>query len=636
MVLQEIGNSGYDYVQDTTPSNADIGESWLKTINDNPTELIYTDGGWVKSDTSKLIESNLDQPLSDSFNSTLESIDSFETKMTENFAQFRFDQAKNEGNFSSGIYSSFSTLNKILSSTAGVYTNISPYYCSLARVSKNGTYKDGASLNYSYDASTVAKTYLKFIGSTTTSNYNTTSVIGNGGTMNLNTPGNVSPTGPLNDNPRLKMTGSKRVNNTGVGGGVKAVLAPGSKSVNAQGDSISNTTLTLNPTTHTDTDYSNYKVDDDQNQTWSFSNPPSTIQKVRIRTGSYHYSEDSQYNSTTIFEAGNYNSTKISPVGRYTYYNIGLGNGTDGNSASVTLGGDAVYTNNGGIPITSMKAYGKKPNSVDVNIDNVAGTQTYDVSNGSVTINVGVTKNTSQIEITPDQGKVSWSLNWDETYNTSSPSVSYGSNTVSYSGGLSETTTVERELTGLSASDDLSVSTNSGNVELELDAVGVTKTKNPEVSVNGNSVSYTGTLNDGETVDMTSDINESWINTGSNSLNFTVSTNTNNGEFKIDHRIGGNVGNVIFSEKDIGVNPSTVVLSQTVSNVSLSNTSADITYTITDSSNNSVTIDQTQIDTEVDVSSALTDSKITLTVNLSRGSGTVSSPRLEEVAAYFN
>jgi hypothetical protein len=40
-----IGGSGFDYVQNTTPSGADFGESWLDTSTDPPQQKVYADLG---------------------------------------------------------------------------------------------------------------------------------------------------------------------------------------------------------------------------------------------------------------------------------------------------------------------------------------------------------------------------------------------------------------------------------------------------------------------------------------------------------------------------------------------------------------------------------------------------------------
>jgi hypothetical protein len=68
MVLQEIGGGGYDYVQNTTPSGPDIGESWLDTSVDPPVGKVYADvgsgGSWLQTESDSTISENLDAKVS--------------------------------------------------------------------------------------------------------------------------------------------------------------------------------------------------------------------------------------------------------------------------------------------------------------------------------------------------------------------------------------------------------------------------------------------------------------------------------------------------------------------------------------------------------------------------------------------
>lgn len=89
-------------------------------------------------------------------------------------------------------------------------------------------------------------------------------------------------------------------------------------------------------------------------------------------------------------------------------------------------------------------------------------------------------------------------------------------------------------------------------------------------------------------------------------------------------------GSVTHSSETFDFIPTTVVVTQETKTM---DANADVTYTITDGNGNSVTVDQTQLDTEVSTSS-FTSATIDVTANLS-SSDNSANVQLSEWAAYF-
>jgi len=110
---------------------------------------------------------------------------------------------------------------------------------------------------------------------------------------------------------------------------------------------------------------------------------------------------------------------------------------------------------------------------------------------------------------------------------TDSPSVDTdgdGTADASHSGVLGEGETATAELANLTTSTDTaSVSTVSGEVDLAFKFQERAETKDPSIGVNANSggwLNHTGTLNDGETVNLTG--NSSWLQNGTNQVTVSM------------------------------------------------------------------------------------------------------------------
>lgn len=140
------------------------------------------------------------------------------------------------------------------------------------------------------------------------------------------------------------------------------------------------------------------------------------------------------------------------------------------------------------------------------------------------TSSIDVTTDTTQIIIdNTGGGSVSWDLSYDDVSKTTDPSVTIDGSTVSHSGTLGDGETVTESVTLSPGSTSIDVST-GGDVIVSASWTEVTETTNPVVELNDETVSHSGTLADGETVSLAA--NDSWIAEGQNTVNVSIGDGT--------------------------------------------------------------------------------------------------------------
>lgn len=155
---------------------------------------------------------------------------------------------------------------------------------------------------------------------------------------------------------------------------------------------------------------------------------------------------------------------------------------------SVTIGGQTVSH-------TGTLAEGS---TTTKSIDLSPGSQSFDIS----TIN-----------------QVGFEASWTGVTATEDPSVTVGGSTVSHSGVLGPGETVTESVSLSTGTNTIDVST-GGKVEVAASWAEVAKTRDPVVELNGETVGYSGTLNDGETVSL--DADASWVQKGTNNITVSV------------------------------------------------------------------------------------------------------------------
>ncbi|OYR59930.1 hypothetical protein DJ80_16495 [Halorubrum ezzemoulense] len=111
------------------------------------------------------------------------------------------------------------------------------------------------------------------------------------------------------------------------------------------------------------------------------------------------------------------------------------------------------------------------------------------------------------------------SASWTEVTATEDPSVTVGGSTVSHTGvlGPGETVTESVDLSTGGHSGDVSV---NGPVDVAASWTEVSQTRDPVVGLNGETVSHSGTLADGETVSLR--LPKSAVTTGSNTVSLSL------------------------------------------------------------------------------------------------------------------
>ena len=145
----------------------------------------------------------------------------------------------------------------------------------------------------------------------------------------------------------------------------------------------------------------------------------------------------------------------------------------------------------------------------------------------TVTKSLSLSPGPSQSVSVSTGGEVGVDASWTEVTATEDPSVNVGGSTVSHPGilGPGETVSESVDLSTGSQSADVSV---DGPVDVEASWTEVSETRDPVVELNGQSTSYTGSLNDGETVSL--DANASWLQDGQNNVTVHVGDGSYSGE----------------------------------------------------------------------------------------------------------
>ncbi|WP_256948988.1 autotransporter outer membrane beta-barrel domain-containing protein [Halorubrum ezzemoulense] len=134
-------------------------------------------------------------------------------------------------------------------------------------------------------------------------------------------------------------------------------------------------------------------------------------------------------------------------------------------------------------------------------------TESVDLSPGSNSVDMSV------------NGPVGFEASWTEVTATEDPSVTVGGSTVSHSGVLGDGETVSESVDLSTGSQSADISVN-GPVDVSASWTEVSQTRDPVVELNGESVGYSGTLNDGETVSL--DAKASWVREGTNNITVSV------------------------------------------------------------------------------------------------------------------
>ena len=103
------------------------------------------------------------------------------------------------------------------------------------------------------------------------------------------------------------------------------------------------------------------------------------------------------------------------------------------------------------------------------------------------------------------------------------PSVTLDGTTISYNGmlGSGDTKIDTVSVAPGSYSGDVSAA-NSGRMDVSMTWTETTRSKDPSISINGNSVSYAGTLSDGETVDISDQVQSSYYSGETQTLEVSV------------------------------------------------------------------------------------------------------------------
>ncbi|WP_336361794.1 hypothetical protein [Haladaptatus sp. ZSTT2] len=131
----------------------------------------------------------------------------------------------------------------------------------------------------------------------------------------------------------------------------------------------------------------------------------------------------------------------------------------------------------------------------------------------------------SSLDISTDNSDVTVDLVMQEVQKTKDVGIDLdgdASDEITHSGVLDPGETVTYDAPLSLADNALDISTDNSDVDVALAMREVTETTDPSVEVNGNVVSHSGTLADGETVSLNT--STSWVREGTNQINISVTS----------------------------------------------------------------------------------------------------------------
>ncbi|MDZ5811605.1 hypothetical protein U4E84_09640 [Halorubrum sp. AD140] len=161
----------------------------------------------------------------------------------------------------------------------------------------------------------------------------------------------------------------------------------------------------------------------------------------------------------------------------------------------------------------------------DVEVDVGSETVTHDGTlDEEVTESVDLSEGSNSVDASYSgkEDGLSYDLAWDETTVTEDPSVTIDGETVSHDGMIEDGETVDAGSIDLSDGSQSADISTSGEVDTSVSWTEVTETRDPVVEVNGHETTHDGTLEDGETESLAG--NEGWLENGTNTVNVTTSS----------------------------------------------------------------------------------------------------------------
>jgi len=267
----------------------------------------------------------------------------------------------------------------------------------------------------------------------------------------------------------------------------------------------------------------------------------------------------------------------------------------DGDGTSVS--GEISWTDRNGV---------KKP-SVSVGSSTVAHTGVLD---GSVTETVDLSTGTTSVDADYNGSGLSYNLEWKEHFYPTDPTMDFDSETttLTHTGNLEPGQTKEKSINLTTGTHTVDISsTDPVQAEVVWDDVSITE--DPEIVLNGNSVSDTGSIADGNSQTVT--VDPSYLVSGTNSVTVNTVSATPNSDVQVKLTYGDNSAFLHSTYNSLGFTPS----SATLSGLYEADQDVTVTFYIEDDAGNSVEIPSFDSETSL---SALSSGNVRLVAEIDR------------------
>jgi len=233
------------------------------------------------------------------------------------------------------------------------------------------------------------------------------------------------------------------------------------------------------------------------------------------------------------------------------------------------------------------------------------------ILDGSYSENINLSSGSNSVSATYTGGTgLSYTVNWKEVNETENPTANFdsGTTTLSHSGKLDVGNTIEKSINLTTGTHTVDVSS-TGPVQAEVVWDDVSITEDPEIVLNGNSVSYTGSIADGNSQTVT--VDPSYLVSGTNSVTVNTVSATLNSDVQVKLTYGDNSAFLHSTYNSLGFTPS----SATLSGLYEADQDVTVTFYIEDDAGNSVKIPSFDSETSL---SALSSGNVRLVAEIDR------------------
>ena len=214
---------------------------------------------------------------------------------------------------------------------------------------------------------------------------------------------------------------------------------------------------------------------------------------------------------------------------------------------------------------------------------------------------------TTEIIVNPESGSIDYDLTVIDREAPLDPFVSFAGEYIEHDGYLTEDITKSVDLDG-GETHTANAGSDEGQATVSVTRDEITETVDPSISINGQTSAHSGTLDEGQTISL--DVDESWIEFGSNTISVDLDDPTVGPEMKVGAAIKATTGKGVVELEAFDTDY--VIAQMVVSNTIENGEKSDVDVTVEDDDGNEFLIDSTNIETFVEPNFTGENANVTL------------------------